>query len=162
MVERFHRQLKVALVAQLDTSKWSKDLPIVLLGLRSIVKENIKSTAAEMVYGKSLINQQNSSSSTMFLVWNNTWRNFLFNLYVYILVPHLDSSESFFFFFSTWHEFKKINQVTEDLTKCCKIFFFTIDKNNNRNIMPVDRFKPAYIETSKNLLNVTKMNQYEI
>lgn len=123
MVERFHRQLKVALVAQLDTSKWSKDLPIVLLGLRSIVKENIKSTAAEMVYGKSLINQQNSSSSTMFLVWNNTWRNFLFNLYVYILVPHLDSSESFFFFFRRDMNLKKSIKLRRTLQSVVKYFF---------------------------------------
>ena len=46
LVERFHRQLKAALAAQPDPTKWSKYLPIVLLGLQSTIKEDIKSTAA--------------------------------------------------------------------------------------------------------------------
>ena len=54
MVERFHRQLKAALKAQPSPSSWMDALPLVLLGIRSALKEDISSTAAEMVYGTTL------------------------------------------------------------------------------------------------------------
>lgn len=53
MVERFHRQLKAALKAQ-HNSSWMDTLPLVLLGIRTALKEDISSTAAEMVYGTTL------------------------------------------------------------------------------------------------------------
>ena len=54
MVERFHRQLKAALKAQLDPAAWMDYLPLALLGIRTALKEDISSTAAEMVYGTTL------------------------------------------------------------------------------------------------------------
>ena len=54
MVERYHRQLKAALKAQHNPSAWVDSLPLVLLGIRTALKEDIQSTAAEMVYGTTL------------------------------------------------------------------------------------------------------------
>ena len=54
MVERFHRQLKAALKAQPNPSSWMDALPLVLLGIRTALKEDTSSTAAEMVYGTTL------------------------------------------------------------------------------------------------------------
>jgi hypothetical protein len=54
MVERFHRQLKAALKAQPNPASWMDTLPLVLLGLRTALKEDISATAAEMVYGTTL------------------------------------------------------------------------------------------------------------
>ena len=54
MVERFHRQLKAALKAQPQPDSWMDTLPLVLLGVRTALKEDISSTAAEMVYGTTL------------------------------------------------------------------------------------------------------------
>ena len=53
MVERLHRQLKAALKAHGNTS-WMDSLPLVLLGIRTAVKEDIQCKAAEMVYGTTL------------------------------------------------------------------------------------------------------------
>nr|XP_033203761.1 uncharacterized protein LOC117164662 [Bombus vancouverensis nearcticus] len=50
MVERLHRQLKAAIKCH-DTSNWVDILPIVLLGIRTAMKEDLNATAAEMVYG---------------------------------------------------------------------------------------------------------------
>nr|XP_012151025.1 PREDICTED: uncharacterized protein K02A2.6-like [Megachile rotundata] len=50
MVERLHRQLKGAIKCH-DTDNWVETLPIVLLGIRATVKEDLKATAAEMLYG---------------------------------------------------------------------------------------------------------------
>lgn len=52
MVERLHRQLKAALMCHANT--WSKALPIVLLGMRTALKEDLKSSSAELLYGEPL------------------------------------------------------------------------------------------------------------
>ena len=54
LVERFHQQLKAALKAQLNPSSWMDALPLVLLGIRTALKEDTSSTTAEMVYGTTL------------------------------------------------------------------------------------------------------------
>lgn len=50
MVERFHRSLKSAIRCH-ATTEWIDVLPTVLLGLRASVKEDLKTSAAELVYG---------------------------------------------------------------------------------------------------------------
>lgn len=52
MVERLHRQLKAALMCHKDT--WSRALPLVLLGMRTALKEDIQSSSATLVYGETL------------------------------------------------------------------------------------------------------------
>ncbi|XP_063835245.1 uncharacterized protein LOC135084399 [Ostrinia nubilalis] len=52
MIERVHRQLKASLMCHDNT--WTTSLPFVLLGMRTAFKEDIKATAAEMVYGENL------------------------------------------------------------------------------------------------------------
>jgi transposase InsO family protein len=51
--ERMHRQLKAALRARLTSDDWLTQLPVVLLGIRAAVKEDIGSSAAQMVFGSS-------------------------------------------------------------------------------------------------------------
>lgn len=53
MVERLHRQLKGAIKC-LPGDRWTEALPTVLLGIRAAWKEDLKATAAEMVYGQPL------------------------------------------------------------------------------------------------------------
>jgi hypothetical protein len=52
LVERFHRRLKAAL--KCHHSSWTTALPLVLLGIRCDIKEDIEASAAELVYGTSL------------------------------------------------------------------------------------------------------------
>ena len=54
MVERFHRQLKAAIMAHESPNPWTITLPAVLLEVRSAVKERLGRSAAEMIYGTSL------------------------------------------------------------------------------------------------------------
>ena len=51
MVERWHRTLKASLTARCSGSDWHTQLPWVLLGLRTMPKEGLNHSAAEMVYG---------------------------------------------------------------------------------------------------------------
>ena len=54
LVERFHRQLKAALKSQPNPTHWSDSIPMVLLGIRTALKEDIQCSAAELVYGTTL------------------------------------------------------------------------------------------------------------
>lgn len=53
LIERFHRQLKAAIVCHANSS-WSETLPLVLLGVRSAFKEDLQASTAELVYGEPL------------------------------------------------------------------------------------------------------------
>lgn len=52
MIERFHRQVKAALMCHSET--WQQALPLVLLGVRTALKEDLKCSSAELVYGEPL------------------------------------------------------------------------------------------------------------
>ena len=54
MVERFHRPLKTSLKCRLQSPDWYKQLPYVLLGLRTAPKEDIGASTAELVFGSPL------------------------------------------------------------------------------------------------------------
>ena len=54
MVERFHGYMKAALRSRLNGPNWVDGLRWVLLGLRTAPKEDIHTSAAEMVYGTPL------------------------------------------------------------------------------------------------------------
>ena len=49
MIEPFHRQLKTALKAQHNSTQWIDLLPLVLLGIRSAVKQDLSTSTAELV-----------------------------------------------------------------------------------------------------------------
>lgn len=54
MVERFHRQLKASLRALNTDPSWTAKLSLILLSFRSTVKEDLKTSSAELVYGTRL------------------------------------------------------------------------------------------------------------
>ena len=54
MIERFHRSLKSSLRARAANSDWVSHLPLVLLGLRSVPKEDTGFSVSEAVYGSAL------------------------------------------------------------------------------------------------------------
>lgn len=53
LVERLHRTLKSALICH-NKTQWTRSLPLVLLGLRTSVKDTINCSPVEMVYGETL------------------------------------------------------------------------------------------------------------
>lgn len=53
IIERFHRTLKSAIMARANVN-WVDELPIILLGLRCTLKEDLGATPAELVYGTPL------------------------------------------------------------------------------------------------------------
>ncbi|XP_066982650.1 uncharacterized protein [Macrobrachium rosenbergii] len=55
MVERFHRSLKESLMARCPPDNWKCQLPWVLFGLRTVPRANSDLSAAEKVFGESLV-----------------------------------------------------------------------------------------------------------
>ena len=55
MVERFHRQLKAAIMAHESPNPWTTTLPAVLLDARFAGKESLCRSAAVITYGATLI-----------------------------------------------------------------------------------------------------------
>ena len=55
IVERFHRQLKVSLSARLAGTDWFHHLPLVLIGLRSVPREDSSVSASEALFGSLLV-----------------------------------------------------------------------------------------------------------
>ena len=53
IIERWHRSLKTALICHSET-QWTDTLPVVLLGLRTCLKEDLGTSVAELVYGTTL------------------------------------------------------------------------------------------------------------
>lgn len=51
--ERWHRSFKTAIKCH-ETNDWTKVLPVVMLGLRNALKDDIGTSAAELVYGTQL------------------------------------------------------------------------------------------------------------
>ena len=54
LVERFHRSMKAALRAKLTDANWLRQLPWVLLGLRTTEKDDLKNSPAELIYRNSI------------------------------------------------------------------------------------------------------------
>ena len=54
MVERIHRVLKERLMARSKTPAWMDHLPLVLLGIRTSVRQDLEWCPAELVYGATL------------------------------------------------------------------------------------------------------------
>ena len=54
LVERFHRSLKTSLSTDSGASNWVDDLPLTLLALRNILKEDLGCSPAELVFGTPL------------------------------------------------------------------------------------------------------------
>lgn len=73
IIERWHRTLKAALRSKC-TANWVDALPTIMLGLRTVVKEDLRASPAEMLYGTSLrlpgeffISAKNLTNETQFL-----------------------------------------------------------------------------------------------
>ena len=54
IIECFHRPLKAALKCHCNPSHWTESLPMILLGIRTALKEDFQCTVAKMVYGTTL------------------------------------------------------------------------------------------------------------
>ena len=66
IIERLHRQMKASIMAH-DKGEWTEVLPMVMVGIRTAVKEDLGFSSAELVFGHNLtlpadiVNQEQSN-----------------------------------------------------------------------------------------------------
>ncbi|CAK1586398.1 unnamed protein product [Parnassius mnemosyne] len=161
LVERFHRQLKAAIMCHAEQS-WYEILPLILLGIRSSWKEDIASSSAELVYGEAIRLPGDFFDSTPTAVVD--YNDFLSRLRHYI--QNLKPTQV------TRHGSTKVF-VHKDLRKSSHVFLrhdtikkalqppyagpfrvversdktFKIDLNGKITTVSIDRLKPAYLLT---------------
>ena len=161
MVERFHRQLKSALKASPHPEQWTDMLHMALLGIRTSLKEDLKCTAAELVYGASLrlpgefFVPHNASDTDPASYVARLKRN----MQVLRCTPtrktsqsrgHVDNSLQ-----SASHVFVRHDAVRKPLQQPYdgpyqvldrSSKFYTLDLNGRKDTVSVDRLKPAYLD----------------
>lgn len=164
MIERFHRQLKASIYARCNSNNWYEEIPLIMLGIRVAVKEDLNCAPAEMLYGQTLrvpgefiIDSQPD---------NNDQHNFIERLRTYMsklrsIQPRLSNNEDCFIpknLDKCTHVFVRIDRVRTGLTppyegpyeivrRFRKYFVLSI-KDKNVSIS-IDRIKPAFGILSK-------------
>lgn len=159
MVERFHRTLKAAIIARGNTIRWNNDLPLILLGLRSSLKEDLGCSSAELVYGQPLrlpgeffIQDRQPPEHEPFL---SSLRTTFADLKPIPATRH-GNQKTFIHkdLVSTNYVFTKINGLKPSLTPRYegpfKILekhqkYFVIYKNNKPTTLSIDQLKPAFM-----------------
>ncbi|GFY66646.1 gag-Pol polyprotein [Trichonephila inaurata madagascariensis] len=175
MVERLHRTLKQAI--RCHDTKWTESLPVVLLGLRACIKEDLNASCAEMVFRKTIVlpgeffepsSQTPTDPSEFLLRQRETFRT---------LKPtpaSCHSSTSCFVhtaFKTCSHVFVRVEGLKPSLTATYQGPFevlsrtdkhFTIKINDRTSTISIDRLKPAFLlndtDSTKEPFPVQKSN----
>lgn len=169
MVERLHRQLKAALMCHSET--WSKALPLVLLGIRTALKEDLQCSSAELLYGEPLrlpgefvvtTPRDHSDDPADFVA---QLRTRMANLRAVPAARHSQPSAFVFKDLSTaTHAFLRDDTVRRPLqppyTGPYKILArntktITLDIAGKKREVSIDRTKPAHLEVEQDPLIVT-------
>ena len=162
IIERFHRQLKASLKSYLDSTNWTSILPIVLLGIRTSLKEDLHCTTAELVYGTTLrlpgelFNTSYANSAVPDPLCYVTKLKIAMQQ-LKAVPPRQHSNKEF---------------VSKDLMTCTHVFVrrdavrkplqrpydgpykvlktaekhFTVEVKGKKEVISIDRLKPAYLE----------------
>ena len=161
LIERFHRQLKASLKAQPHPEHWTDALPLVLLGIRSALKEDIGCTAAELVYGTTLrlpseffttSKDNGPDPATYVTCLKSTMRTLKAAPTRQTLRPNVHVSNTLS---SSSHVFIRNDAVKKPLQQPYngpyKVLkrsdkYYTIDINGKQDTVSIDRLKPAHID----------------
>lgn len=160
LVERFHRQLKAAIVCHGDTN-WMESLPLVLLGIRSAFKEDLQASSAELVYGEPLrlpgefFDHSLPGYTTDITEFSARMKSFVENLRP-VPTQHHSTRKTFIFkdLNSCSHVFLREDALRGSLqpayTGPHKVLqrggkYFKINVKGKDVTVSIDRIKPAYI-----------------
>lgn len=164
MVERFHRQLKAALKAHEDPSRWSEQLPLTLLGIRSTIKEDLSCSPAELVFGTTLrLPGQFITAERTDVDPSDYISRLRSHMASCTLTPTRAKQGSTHVprdLFSCSHVFVRVDSVRKPLQQPYKgpykvlkrkDRFFTLDIDGKRDQISIDRLKVAYVENQESL-----------
>ena len=173
LIERFHRQLKTALKTHPQPTSWTDSLPIVLLGIRTQLKDDLKCTTAELVYGTTLwlpgefFDNSNADLFPDPSRYVTKLKNMMIQLQpTPIRQQHKSKSYMSSYLTSCTHVFVCHDAIKKPLQKPYDGPFkvlkrsdkhFTLDMNGHEDVVSIDRLKPAFQElttTSEDLSSV--------
>ncbi|GAB1867353.1 hypothetical protein CAJAP_08432 [Camponotus japonicus] len=158
--ERWHRSLKAAIKYH-ETSDWVKVLPVVMLGLRTALKEDIGTSAAELVYGAQLklpgeysIQEEPSQDPFPFLEHlRQAMRSIRPQQTAHHTRPRIFVHKDLH---TCTHVFLRVDSVRRPLDQPYEGFYavlerisdlcFRIDVRGQPTDVSVDRLKPAFLE----------------
>ncbi len=162
MVERFHRQLKSSLKAQEHSTHWLDVLPLVMLGIRSAIKDDLAATTAELVYGATLRLPAQFFSCEVNSLPDPT--DFMSRLKSHMLSVRVKAPRSLQKNFSVH---KELSTCTHVFVRCDAVRkplqppydrpfevidrkekYFILDFGGRKNTVAIDRLKPAYLDDS--------------
>jgi cleavage and polyadenylation specificity factor subunit 1 len=173
IIERFHRTLKAALRAQKPQhTSWINVLPLVLLGTRAAVKEDLGCSVAELVYGCTL-----RLPGQFFLPTSHTIPDTSY-------VSKLKSAMSKLSPSPTRSQLSHTPFIHQDLNSTNFVFvrrdsvksslqppydgpfkvtdrndkYFTLEIRGKQDTVSIDRLKPAYIEANQTTPDHTNTN----
>lgn len=172
MVERFHRQLKAAIRAS-DPLHWSDRLPIILLGIRTTIKEDIGHSPSMLLYGEDIRMPSEISIPTKQDVTDTA--NFVNTLRVHfeeIRPPNSRKSPSTPYIPKTLDTCEQVLIRTDRVKKSLQSPYegpfkvirrlrkqFVIEKNNKNITVSIDRVKPFVSSiTHKNEIHAVGMS----
>jgi len=147
-----------------DPNQWMKSLPLVLLGIRTNVKQDINCTSAELVYGTTLRLPGEFFQRTDQQLMDPTSYVDKLKVTMQQLQPPVVRSHQ-----------QKASYVSKDLDSCTHVFVrrdavktplqqpydgpfkvtqrsnkhFTLDIKGKASVISIDRLKPAYLELSE-------------
>lgn len=161
-LERWHRTLKAAVMCRAG-AQWSKELPFILLGLRSKPLEDFDATVAEMVYGQNLrLPYDLLQAPNPSLDCNDFIRGLREHMkHIRPVPPTRHSNKSVFIFKdlpTCSHVFVRTDSVRKSLQPPYEGPFPVIDRsekyytlliNGKHNNISVDRLKPCYVNRSE-------------
>nr|CDS28529.2 gag pol polyprotein [Hymenolepis microstoma] len=166
LVERFHRQLKSAIIATSSNLNWAERLPIILLSLRTMVKEDLGCCPAELVFGTTIrlpgemfVHSQDrtlTDPASHCAQLKEHFRSVLptpprqNNKPTYI---HKDLSTSPLVFVRVDTVKKPLQPPYDGPYKVLqrKSKYFILDRNGTKDSVSIDRLKPAYLESPPKL-----------
>ena len=170
MIERLHRQLKASIRCH-ESDQWINNLPLVLLGIRSSVKEDLQTTTAEMLYGKNI-----RLPADFFTEIKNeklceyvTRMKERINRVTPLSVARHGAKDTFVFkdLTTSNYVFIRHDAVRNSIQPPYDGPYKVVDRGektfvikiNNKNVkISIDRLKPAYIAVDNNNNNTTNNN----
>ena len=124
IIERFHRQLKASLMARLNGLNWHDDLPIVMLGIRTLFLGRLR----EVMHKQHPVPTQHHGKRSFYVPHSLTDATYVFVRHDAVKAPLQRPYDGPFL-------------VVKRNEK-----YFTINKNGSYDTVSLDRLKPAFID----------------
>lgn len=155
-MERFNRQLKYAPTAATNGCTWGDKLPFVMLELRNTIKQNLKCTSAQLVFGTPLTLPGQIFSNTTDDIPSSNFVSDLKQKMTDVIYTPTRAYHKPYYVPVDLHQAEYVFLCRDTLCKPLTPSYtgphpvtskyFVIDIAGKHNTVSIDRLKPAYLE----------------